>query len=135
MREFNWNVRVYYEDTDAAGVVYHGNYLKFMERARTEWLRAIGLSQDVLHKEQGIIFAVTKMNIRFQLPAHIDELLAVNTKLVKTGGASLLFLQSITNQQERLLCDADVNAACLNASTLKPQRLPGSLISALANVN
>lgn len=126
MKEFNWPVRVYYEDTDAAGVVYHSNYLKYMERARTEWLREFGFSHDELRKQQKIIFVIREMSMKFLRPARFDELLLVTAKLVQQRGASLLFEQSIEKGEE-LVCTASVNIACLDAATLKPQRIPESI--------
>lgn len=125
--EFIWPVRIYYEDTDAAGVVYHGNYLKYMERARTEWLRATGYSHEKLREQEGIVFVVTEMTISFQKPACIDEQIEVRVKLVKAGGASLRFMQTIINELEEVICRADVNVACLDAGTLKPKRIPNPI--------
>lgn len=135
LQGFNWKVRVYYEDTDADGVVYYSNYLKYMERARTEWLRDIGILQSELRSDQGLIFAVTKVNIHFQLPARIDDMLNINTKLIKAGGARLTFSQSITNQDSTALCNADVIVACLQADSGKPKRLPDSIRVELINDN
>lgn len=126
-KEFNWSVRVYYEDTDAAGLVYHGNYLKYLERARTEWLRALGHSQDNLKHNHTTIFVVKDMNIRFHQPAKLDELLNVNARIKEFGGASLVFHQTIVNGQSTPVCDAEVTVVCLDAGTLKPRRLPESI--------
>ena len=125
--EFNWPVRVYYEDTDTGGVVYHSNYLKYMERARTEWLRALGWSQQHLQSKEGVVFAVTRMNIEFLKPARMDDLLQVRARLTRGGGASLGFEQSISNEAAELICRADVEVACLDARTFKPARLPASV--------
>lgn len=125
--EFTWAVRVYYEDTDSAGVVYHSNYLKFMERARTEWLRARGNSQNQLQAQEGVIFVVTRMNIQFLRPARIDDLLSVRARITAAAGASLTFDQSIHNEADELICRADVDVACLDARTFRPRRLPASL--------
>ena len=133
--EFTWPVRIYYEDTDAAGVVYHGNYLKYMERARTEWLRATGFSHDMLREKEGIVFVVTDMTISFQKPATMDEHLQVMVKLVKTGNARLYFEQSIINEADELICSADVCVACLDADTLKPKRIPNPIKVELTHVN
>lgn len=126
-KEFNWSVRVYYEDTDAAGLVYHSNYLKFLERARTEWLRAYGYSQESLRHNFNIIFVVKDMTIRFHQAAKMDDLLSVNARLRQCRGASLLFQQTIHNEQSAPVCEAEVNVACLDADTLKPRRLPQPL--------
>ena len=126
-KEFNWSVRVYYEDTDAAGLVYHSNYLKYLERARTEWLRCMGYSQENLKHNHTILFVVKDMNIKFHQPAKMDDLLSVNARIKEYRGASLVFRQSIINEQSAPVCDAEVTVACLDAGTLKPRRLPQSI--------
>lgn len=128
MKEFRWFVRVYYEDTDAGGIVYHTSYLKYMERARTEFLRALGYSQRQLRMEQGIIFVVNHIDIDFKRPAVVDDELTVTSIINKIAGASLGFHQSIyRNNQE--LCKADVAVACLNAERHTPKRMPASLLA------
>ena len=127
MMEFKWPVRVYYEDTDAAGLVYHGNYLKYMERARTEWLRAMGWTQDQLRNGEGVLFVVTQASMRFLKPARFDDLLEVRAVLRGAGGASLNFAQSVRNAAGEPLCEADVEVACLDAATMKPRRLPDAI--------
>jgi conserved hypothetical protein TIGR00051 len=92
---FDWPVRVYYEDTDAARVVFYANYLRFMERGRTEWLRALGFEQDRLRVEQGVIFAVTAVELKYLTPARFNDLLTVRSSLSHKGGASLAFEQDI----------------------------------------
>ena len=126
-KEFNWTVRVYYEDTDAAGVVYHSNYLRYMERARTEWLRSLGYSHGQLHETEHMIFVVSSMNIEFKQPAIFDELLKVNCRLAKLGGTSLVFEQLIRNDANETKCRADVHITCVDAGTFKPKRIPSSL--------
>lgn len=133
MKEFNWNVRVYYEDTDAGGVVYHGSYLKFMERARTEWLRELGYSQRKLEKELSLIFAVTRMDIKFRQAARIDDKLSVNALLAGYGGASIEFHQSISNEDDDEICNALVTIACIDSKSFKPKRLPDVLKQELNN--
>jgi acyl-CoA thioester hydrolase len=125
--EFTWPVRVYYEDTDSAGVVYHSNYLKYMERARTEWLRALGFSQQRLREDEDILFVVTNMSIRFQRPARFDEQLNVTTRLNNMNAASLNFTQSIYNDDAEPICTAEVAIACLHAVSLKPRRIPDAI--------
>lgn len=125
--EFHWPVRVYYEDTDAAGVVYHGNYLKFMERARTEWLRAIGFSQEHLREREGIIFVVADMKIRFHKPAVFDEELNVQSTIKNMNAASLDFIQTIINIRQEIVCCAEVTVACLQADTFRPCRIPDNI--------
>lgn len=126
-REFTWSTRVYYEDTDAAGVVYHSNYLKFMERARTEWLRMAGYSQKSLAEADGIVFVVAKMNIEFVSPAVFDEMLQVRSRVTGTNGAGLMFDQSITGETGVVRCRADVQIVCVDAKTFRPRRLPNNI--------
>jgi acyl-CoA thioester hydrolase len=127
MVEYVWPVRVYYEDTDSGGVVYHSNYLKFMERARTEWLRDSGFEQDVLAAEHQSIFAVHSMQINFRKPARFNDALAVQTILVKVSGASMQFEQKVVRDDE-LLCQAMVKIACLDAVTFRPRSIPSFLL-------
>jgi acyl-CoA thioester hydrolase len=121
--------RVYWEDTDAGGVVYYANYLKFLERARTEWLRAQGFSQQELAQRPGILFAVTSVEVSYQRPARLDDELLVTCELERAGAASLRFAQRIYRRaaDEELLTTARVRVACIDARTLRPQRLPDSL--------
>ena len=128
MKEFRWLVRVYYEDTDAGGIVYHTSYLKYMERARTEFLRALGYSQRQLRMEQGIIFVVNRIDIDFKRPAVVDDELTVTSAIDKVAGASLNFHQSIHRNSEEL-CKADVAVACLNAERHTPKRIPASILA------
>ena len=134
MKKFNWPIRVYYEDTDAGGVLYHASYLKFMERARTECLRGAGFSQDALRQEDNIIFVVKAMDIKFHRPARLDDLLDIQTQIKKTGGASFVFAQEIF-KDEHLLCQAQVRIACLNCNNGKPQSIPTRLKAKLNDVN
>ena len=130
--EFNWPVRVYYEDTDNGGVVYYANYLKFMERSRTEWLRAKGLEQDKLASESGVIFAVRSAQVDYLKPARFNQLLSVSAEVVETGKASITFKQEViltTNQSERMargevLCRGEIKIACLDAQSFKPCAIP-----------
>jgi acyl-CoA thioester hydrolase len=134
MMEFTWPIRVYYEDTDAAGVVYHSNYLKYMERARTEWLRTFGFSQEVLREKSGNIIVISELDIKFLKPARLDDLLEVQSSLIKVTGVSFLFQQDIKKSRETI-CSARVKGVCLDALTFKPQRLPAELKSELSHVN
>ncbi len=129
MNEFNWSIRVYYEDTDAGGVVYYANYLRFMERARAEWLRSLGYEQDRLIQEENLIFAVRRASIDYHKPARFNDMLNVNTILQKKRGASLDIGQTIKNQQGEILCQAEVKIACLNAETMRPRPLPDYILS------
>lgn len=130
--EFNWQVRVYYEDTDAAGVVFYANYLRYMERARTEWLRNVGYEHDLLKNVHGILFAVKNVNIEYIKPAYLDDLLTVTSSLLTKRGASLTFQQAITNENNELLIEAEIKVACLNAATLKASAMPKELITELS---
>lgn len=132
MKEFNWLVRVYYEDTDAGGIVYHTSYLKYMERARTEYLRALGYSQRQLRMEQGIIFVVNRIDINFKRPALVDDELTVTSAINKIAGASLDFHQAIYRNNKEL-CKADVAVACLSADRYTPKRMPASLLAEFAH--
>ncbi len=129
MREFIWQVRVYYEDTDSGGVVYYANYLKFLERARTEWLRSFGIQQDELAKQDGLIFAVRSVQLEYVKPAKFNDLLDVSVAISKAGKASLTFDQTICHAdgQKQLLCTGQVKIACLTADTLQPRAFPGKI--------
>lgn len=132
--EFSWQVRVYYEDTDAAGVVYHSNYLKFMERARTEWLREAGYSQQILEKEEGIVFVVARIiNMEFLRPARFDELLHIHSKLVGTGAARLEFEQTVFGESAVPICRATVHIVCIDPITFKPKKIPNKIKAKLTN--
>ena len=129
---FRLSLRVYYEDTDAGGVVYHARYLHFMERARTEWLRALGFEQDRLRAEQGVLFAVRRMDIGFLYPARFNDLLLVDCTLTERGRASLGFTQQVLRAaDDKLCCRAAVNIACLDAAALRPARIPEDIMTAL----
>lgn len=132
--EFILPVRVYYEDTDAAGVVYYANYLKFMERARTEWLRNIGFEQDKLNKEKNILFAVRNVTIDYKKPAYFNEMLSVRSKLVDQRSASLIFHQSIFNADNMELCEAEIKIACLNSISMKPEPIPKTILMEMDHV-
>ncbi len=127
---FVFKIRIYYEDTDAAGIVYYANYLKFMERARTEWLRAAGFEQDALARREGVMFAVRSAAMEFHKPAYFNELVDVTAAIAAHGGASLTFAQTIRRANE-LLCEAEVRVACLDAATRRPRPLPPALLARL----
>jgi acyl-CoA thioester hydrolase len=130
--EFTWPVRVYYEDTDAGGVVYYANYLKFLERARTEYLRALGFEQDQLKQEYGIIFAVHSLSIKYQKPAIFNDALTVSAGIVDQGNARLTFKQMITRENDKTsICSAEVIIACLNAEKFSPTRIPLPVLEVL----
>ncbi len=130
--EFTWPVRVYYEDTDAGGVVYYANYLKFLERARTEYLRELGFEQDQLKQEYGIIFAVHSLSIRYQKPAVFNDALTVTATIIDAGKARLTFKQMITRDKDNTrICSAEVVIACLNAEKFSPTRIPAQILEVL----
>lgn len=127
---FEWPVRVYYEDTDAQGVVYYANYFKFMERARTEWIRALGVEQDRLLAEERRLFVVVDTSAEFRAPARFNDELIVTVTLRERARASFLLGQAIFKKSapdEPLLCGS-VRAACLDADTRKPAKLPARLL-------
>ena len=132
MSSFHLPVRVYYEDTDAGGVVYHTGYIRFFERARTEWLRALGYSQDKLAQEAGVLFTVVELTVRYLKPARLDDLLQVLARAERTGGASLLFSQEARNEAGDLLAEGQVRVACVDAHSMKPRRLPADLAARIA---
>ena len=123
--EFLWPVRVYYEDTDSGGVVYYANYLKFMERARTEMLRSYGFEQDQLIRDQGVIFAVHSLSVKYKKPAVFNDELLVKTKISHCAKASMDFSHSIIRVSDKtLLCEAEVKVACINAEKFTPMVIP-----------
>jgi acyl-CoA thioester hydrolase len=131
--EFEWPVRVYYEDTDAGGVVYHAQYLMFLERARTEWLRAAGLEQDTLASEHGIVFAVTRADLRFRAPARFNDLIKVTARAVSHGRVRIAFEQAVykaSSPREPLLT-ARVEVACVNQARFRAAPIPEFIIETL----
>ncbi len=128
-KTFVWPVRVYYEDSDAQGVVYYANYFKFMERARTEWIRSLGVEQDTLMRKDRRIFVVVDTTAEFLSPARFNDLLVVTVRLTDLSRATFSMGQDIfrNNIDGELLCRGTIRAAFLNADTLKPARLPDTL--------
>lgn len=126
MDAFTVPVRVYWEDTDAGGVVYYANYLKFLERARSEWLRALGIDQLRLQREERLQFVVVEANVRYHRPARFDDELVVSVTLESLRGASVQMGQEVRRGVE-LLVSATVRAACIDADTLRPRPLPRQL--------
>jgi len=132
---FSLPIRVYYEDTDSGGVVYYANYLKFMERTRTEWLRSLGFEQDALRRDQGLLFAVRRAEIDYHKPALFNDLLRVTAVLSGSGGASLDFEHHVLRDVDgTLCCRGRVKVACLNEKNLRPQRIPDKLLAEIADV-
>ena len=120
---FTWPVRIYYEDTDAGGIVFYANYLKFFERARTEWLRAAGVNQQALAEQDGAIFVVKHASIDYHAPAKLDDVLNLTLSIEKLGRASVQFTQQAW-RGEVLLASASVKVGCVDAATLRPRSLP-----------
>ena len=120
---FSWPVRVYYEDTDAGGIVFYANYLKFFERARTEWLRAAGVAQQELLDQEGAAFVVKSATIDYHAPARLDDELTITTTIDKLGRASVQFVQQAL-RGEALLTSASVKVGCVDIATMRPRSLP-----------
>ena len=127
--DFTWPIRVYYEDTDMQGVVYYANYFRFMERARTEWIRSLGIEQDEFLREHRRLFVVVDTQAEFRQPARFNDELVVTVELEERSRASFLLRQRIYRDSlgGALLCQGAVRAACINADTSKPARLPDLL--------
>jgi acyl-CoA thioester hydrolase len=130
---FTWPVRVYWEDTDAGGVVYYANYLKFMERARTEWLRALGIEQGPLQAQLGVLLVVTGVEVSYRRPAKYGDLLQVTCKIIERGKASVGFEQQIYRGQvgSELIVQAKTKVACIDAQQFKPRPLPKIILGSL----
>ena len=132
--EFSWNIRVYYEDTDAGGIVFYANYLKFFERARTEWLRAAGVNQQELAETQGVIFVVQSTAVHYRAPAKLDDELNITVVVRRLGRASVEFVQEAwrinkasTGAQRTLLASGEIKVACVNAKALRPCVIPNEV--------
>lgn len=125
---FSIPVRVYYEDTDAGGVVYYANYLRFMERARTEWLRALGFEQDELSRNQNVVFAVRAVRVDYLRPARLNDMLEITVALGRIGSASLVFAQEVRRDAEAI-CAGEVKVACLDAHGFFPKPIPSPVLS------
>lgn len=120
---WTWPVRVYWEDTDAGGVVYYANYLKFMERARTEWLRSLGVSQSSLERERGVLFMVLHVEVDYRSPARLDDELIVSCRAAPDGRTSAIFEQAIHRADGELLIEGRVRVVCVDAKSLRPRRM------------
>ena len=130
-REFTWPVRVYYEDTDAGGVVYHANYLKFMERARSEWLRALGYEQDRLSADMNIVFAVRNIAVDYLKPARFNDELIVHSRLTALGAASVDFAQDIARADGTAIAAGRVSVVCIDAGAFRPRAIPKEIHNAM----
>ena len=128
---FSWPVRVYWEDTDAGGVVFYANYLKFFERARTEWLRNLGQSQQALREQTGAIFIVSHTEVRHLAPARLDDKLRITVALTDCGRASMTFAQQAWCGS-RLLAEGTIRVGCVDASSWRPQRIPALVWALIA---
>jgi len=129
--EFSWPVRVYYEDTDAGGIVYNANYLKFLERARTEWLRQLGIEQDQL-LQLGVAFVVRHIDIEFRNAARFNQRLTVSCQVAQQKRASLIFSQEIADETGRTIVTAKVTIACVNITAMKPIAIPDHVSGVIA---
>ena len=125
-----FTLRVYWEDTDAGGVVFYANYLKFFERARTEWLRGLGIGQAALQTNTGAIFVVAEVNLRYVASARLDDLLTVSVQVVEQGQASMLIAQQAW-RGDTLLAEGRVRVGCVDGTTLRPRRIPKQVLDAL----
>jgi len=135
---FELPVRVYWEDTDAGGIVFYANYLKFFERARTEWLRALGIGQHGLREQSGGMFVVSEAHLSYHAPARLDDALIVTAELMNKGRASLTIRhQALLNNehsgaQKTLLCAGQVRLGWVDATSLRPARIPSALLEILS---
>ena len=127
---FHHPVRVYWEDTDAGGIVFYANYLKFFERARTEWLRALGHSQQAMVDTTGCMFVVQDTHVRYLRPARLDDLLVVTVDVTERGKASLRIRQQAWCG-DRLLTEGEIRIGCVERATMKPTRIPGPILEAI----
>ena len=131
---FVFPIRIYWEDTDAGGIVFYANYLKFFERARTEWLRSLGIQQHALKEESGGMFVVSETQIKYFSPARLDDLLEVTARTAEAGRASLVLAQQawLTIDGERkLLAEGTIRIGWVDSNTLKPGRIPAAILEAL----
>lgn len=127
---FTFPVRVYYEDTDAGGIVYYANYLKFFERARTEWLRALGIEQDLLLSEN-IAFVVTQVLMDYKKPAKFNDLLTVSSQISTLKQVSMVFAQNVYNSSGELNCSAQIKVACVEVQEMKARAIPAEVLEVL----
>ena len=130
-RDFSWRIRVYYEDTDTGGVVFYANYLKFFERARTEWLRAAGVGQRTLEQTDGVMFVVKSTSVDYHAPAKLDDELELTVVVERMGRASVDFIQQawrLGEDEPTLLATGRISVACVNAATFRPQAIPKQVL-------
>ena len=127
---FRWAVRIYYEDTDAGGIVYYANYLKFFERARTEWLRQAGIHQQLIAEQEQAMFVVKSTSMDYHLPAKLDDELSITVKVEKLGRASILFSQQGWRANQCLF-SALIKVGCVDTQTIRPRAIPLQVVQAL----
>ncbi len=134
---FSWTVRVYYEDTDVSGVVYHANYLRFFERARTEWLRSLGFNQERLMQEQGVAFTVASLDVGFHIPARLDDELAVSVEVIRSGRASMHLKQEMHSltKNKPLISTLNCRVGCVDAHSFRPAPMPAHITKEIAHVS
>ena len=125
---FRWPIRVYWEDTDAAGIVFYANYLKFFERARSEWLRGLGFAQEVLRTSSGLGFVVTDTALHYREPARLDDVLEVTVQVAHVGLASLTVAQQ-ARRAGRLLAEGTIRVGCIDLGTFRPRRIPEDILA------
>ena len=141
--DFSARMRIYWEDTDAAGIVFYANYLKFFERARTEWLRSLGHEQESLRAQTGALFVVTDTNVRYLRPARLDDLLSVTVRLQHAGRAQMTIAQQawrtvaigdatlLETRKPALLAEGTIRIGCVDAGTFRPQRIPTAIVDSV----
>jgi acyl-CoA thioester hydrolase len=135
---FRWQLRVYYEDTDAGGIVFYANYLKFFERARTEWLRAAGVGQQQLSAETGCMFVVKSTSIDYHAPAKLDDCLEISVRVQKLGRASVLFTQEawrVNDHPPVRLCTSSIRVGCVDMVSMRPTEIPPAAFKKISNAN
>jgi acyl-CoA thioester hydrolase len=132
LTDFTWTIRVYYEDTDAGGVVFYANYLKFFERARTEWLRAAGVNQQALAQSHRVMFVVKSTAVDYHAPARLDDELKLSVAVEKLGRASVEFMQQawrVTGAQTQLLSSGRIRVGCVDVETFRPSPIPDEVLA------
>jgi acyl-CoA thioester hydrolase len=135
--DFTWTIRVYYEDTDAGGVVFYANYIKFFERARTEWLRSAGVSQQNLKHENGVMFVVKNTAVDYHAPARLDDELKLTVVVERLGSASVQFVQEAwryTSEQPELLATGRIKIGCVDAAGFRPSAIPDDVLQKIKNM-
>lgn len=137
LSNFTWTIRVYYEDTDAGGVVFYANYLKFFERARTEWLRSAGVSQQLMTETHGVMFVVKSTAVDYHAPAKLDNELKLSVVVEKMGRASVQFIQQawrIDGEREELLATGRIKVGCVDALRFKPSEIPQDVLQRIQDI-